>query len=121
MAARTCVLLGRGLSQGPADRKPRESMHQRATSGVCFLTSWDRQANLKTRVSIRGGRAARTRGNGTCSKSHRDLLTRAGQSVPDRLVTTEEQLLDVAQDVELLCLHLGLENVDDVPGKAEAG
>jgi len=29
--------------------------------------------------------------------------------------------LDVAQDVDLLGLHLGIENVDDVPGKAEAG
>ena len=44
----------------------------------------------------------------------------ARRFVAERLVSAEEQLLDVAQDVELLGLHLGIENVDDVPGKAEA-
>jgi hypothetical protein len=55
MAARTCVLLGRGLSQGPTDRQPGQSMHQRVTGGVSVLTSWDRQVNLETRASVRGG------------------------------------------------------------------
>jgi hypothetical protein len=33
--------------------------------------------------------------------------------VAERLVAAEEQLLDVAQDVELLGLHLRLQHVDD--------
>ena len=48
-------------------------------------------------------------------------MSRTARSVADRLVTAEKQLLDVAEDVELLRLHLVLEGVDDVPGKAEAG
>jgi hypothetical protein len=48
-------------------------------------------------------------------------LLRAVGPVAQNLVSAEEQLLDVAEDVEPLGLHLPLEDLDDVAGEPKAG
>src|SRR5678815_5393245 len=64
------------------------------------------------------GRCERLAG---AAASDRRALLRAVGPVAEGLVAAKQQLLDVAQDVQLPGLHLRLENVDHVLREAEAG
>ena len=76
-----------------------------------------RQAFVPWGLSFDPGPARLAR---STSGTARGLLA-AARPLAKRLVSAEQTLLDVAQNVELPGLHLRLENFDDIPGEPEAG